>query len=240
VAAVAERAAGEPAHGVLVVVADADAAARRQTTRLLKQAGFEVRVAETGSHALELTRSLGPAAVLLDVALPELSGYQVCHLLREEYGRELAIVLLSADRTEPHDRVAGLLVGADDYVVKPFEPDELLARLEAHTRAGPRAAEKALASLTPGERRALGMLAEGMTTKGIARALSVTPKTVGMHINNAMKKLDVHSRTQAVALAYRYGLVNGGVGDGADAPSSRPASSRRSRGAPDEGAGSHS
>jgi DNA-binding NarL/FixJ family response regulator len=55
------------------------------------------------------------------------------------------------------------------------------------------------------------MLAAGMSTKGIAGALSVTPKTVSMHVNNAMKKLGVHSRTQAVPLAHRYALVNGWV-----------------------------
>ena len=148
--------------------------------------------------------------MLLDVALPGISGYQVCQMLRSEYGVELPILLLSADRTEPHDLAAGLLLGADDYIAKPFEPSELLARVTAHTRASqPAAAGSRAANLTPSELRVLCLLADGMHTKTIAAELSIAPKTVGMHINNAMKKLGVHTRTQAVALAHQLGLVDG-------------------------------
>jgi DNA-binding NarL/FixJ family response regulator len=202
-----------------VVVGETDARTRKLAVRLLRQAGYETHAVGTGPAALELARTLRPAAVLLDVALPEMSGYQVCHTLRGER-EDLSILLLSENRTESYDRVAGLLLGADDYIAKPFAPDELTARLVAHIRdrAARTGHESRLASLTPGERRALKMLAEGMTTKTIAHALSVTPKTVSMHVNNAMKKLDVHSRTQAVALAHRYGLVTGRVDGEAGTP----------------------
>jgi DNA-binding response OmpR family regulator len=66
---------------------------------------------------------------VLDVALPGVTGYDVCRTLREEFGEELPIIFVSDERTEPLDRVAGLLMGADDYVVEPFAPAELVARV---------------------------------------------------------------------------------------------------------------
>jgi DNA-binding NarL/FixJ family response regulator len=192
------------------VVGDADPDFRDLTTRLLGLTGFAVYAVATGTEALSAARGLSPAAVLLDVALPDISGYQVCHLLRSDYGAEMSILLLSGNRTEHYDMAAGLLLGADDYIVKPVSADELVARVAAHTRSATQRAsdEPLLANLTPSERRVLRLLAEGLTTKGIAEKLSITTKTVGMHIHNAMKKLDVHSRSQAVALAHRVGLVD--------------------------------
>jgi DNA-binding NarL/FixJ family response regulator len=192
-----------------VVVGDADARARGMTARLVERLGFETCEAATGEMALELSRTRRPAAVLLDVALPGISGYQVCQMLREEYGAELPILLLSKDRTEPHDRAAGLLLGADDYIAKPYEPSELMARVTAHTRASLSTVNRGrAANLTPSEHRVLCLLAEGVDTKTIAAKLSITPKTVATHINNAMQKLDVHTRAQAVALAHQLGLVD--------------------------------
>jgi len=191
-----------------IVVGDADARARGLAARLAERLGFDALEAATGDEALELARAGRPAAVLLDVALPGISGYQVCQMLRDEYGSELPILLLSKDRVEPHDQAAGLLLGADDYIAKPFDPSELLARLSAHTRASqPAANGHRTVNLTPSELRVLRLLAEGMHTKSIAAELSIAPKTVGMHVSNAMKKLDVHTRTQAVVLARELGLV---------------------------------
>jgi DNA-binding NarL/FixJ family response regulator len=180
-------------------------------SRLLQRIGFDVLEATTGTEALELARSTRPAAVLLEVALPQISGYQVCKMLRDEYGPNLPILLLSADRLEPYDRAAGLLLGADDYCPKPFSPDTLLARIKRHVHpaAGtPTDGSRATPSLTPSELRVLRLLAAGVHTKVIAVELSITPKTVAMHVHNAMKKLDVHTRTQAVALAHHYQLID--------------------------------
>src|SRR5262245_23877237 len=77
-----------------------------------------------------------PELVVLDVQLPEMSGYEICRELREEFGEGLPILFVSGFRTEALDRVAGLLVGADDYLVKPFAPDELIGRVRALTRRG--------------------------------------------------------------------------------------------------------
>jgi DNA-binding NarL/FixJ family response regulator len=210
--AAVERAESGREQGVYIVVGDGDAKARALTAALLGSVGFDVCEAETGAQVLELTRARRPAAVLLDVALPGINGYQVCHMLRAEHGAKLPIILLSTNRTERYDKAAGLLLGADDYIAKPFAPDELLARIEAHIRASGLGRDgNGIASiLTPSELRVLRLLAGGEQTKAIARELSVTPRTVAMHIQNAMKKLDVHTRTQAVVLAHQLGLVDGG------------------------------
>ena len=64
--------------------------------------------------------------MILDVDLPRISGYEVCRELRDAFGEAVAIMFVSGTRAEAYDRVGGLLIGADDYVVKPFDPDELL------------------------------------------------------------------------------------------------------------------
>jgi DNA-binding NarL/FixJ family response regulator len=155
-----------------------------------------------------------PALVLLDVNLAEVSGYEVCRDLRDRYGGDIAIIFLSGDRTEPYDRVAGLLLGADDYIVKPFDEGELLARVRSALRhsAAPQEngseGDSAAEALTNREREVLKLLARGLTQAEIAEQLFISPKTVGGHIQRILEKLDVHSRAQAVALAHEHGLAD--------------------------------
>ena len=124
-----------------VVIADPEQTQRVKLAAALTKAGYRVLQAETGDQALALARSATPGAVILEVPLAGLSGYEVCHTLRSEFGPELPIMFLSGSRTESYDRVAGLLLGADDYVVKPYAErradraaDEPLPPL-AHARA---------------------------------------------------------------------------------------------------------
>lgn len=100
--------------------------------QLLRDGGWQADTAYTGPDGLELARSGGYAAAVLDVMLPGLDGFQLCRTLREE-GSRLPILMLTA-RSEVADKVAGLDCGADDYMTKPFAPEELLARIRALTR----------------------------------------------------------------------------------------------------------
>src|SRR3712207_5752693 len=108
-------------HGV-VVIADDDASTREWLSTLLVGAGFETREAATGPDALAAARASPTALVLLDVNLPGLSGYEVCHELKAEFGDLLPVLFVSGERTEPYDRAAGILIGGDDYLVKPVAP----------------------------------------------------------------------------------------------------------------------
>lgn len=100
--------------------------------QLLRDGGWDTGCAADGLTGLALARSGEYAAAVLDVMLPGLDGFQLCRTLREE-GNGLPILMLTA-RSEVADKVAGLDCGADDYMTKPFAPEELLARLRALTR----------------------------------------------------------------------------------------------------------
>jgi len=92
---------------------------------------FEVAIANTGKQALELFESFGPDLILLDIMLPELDGWQVCREIRKT--SQCPIIMLTA-KGEVFDKVLGLELGADDYVVKPFETKEVVARIKAVLR----------------------------------------------------------------------------------------------------------
>jgi two-component system, NarL family, nitrate/nitrite response regulator NarL len=188
----------------VVLVADDDDGVRTLLSELFDEAGFAVLEAERGDSALALALRQPPAVAVLDVAMPGLSGYEVCHRLRRELAESVSIVMLSGVRNEPYDRVAGLLLGADDYVDKPFDPNELLARVRRLVERSPRTAFEAL---TPREHEVLVLLAEGYGQPEIAERLVISSKTAASHIQHVIEKLRVHSRAQAVSAAYRYGLI---------------------------------
>jgi DNA-binding NarL/FixJ family response regulator len=196
----------------LILVVDRNAGTRSRVASLLERTGYETRQAQNGREALDAASQVQPALVVLDVNLAEVSGYEVCRDLRDRYGGDIAIIFLSGDRTEPYDRVAGLLLGADDYIVKPFDEGELLARVRSALRhsAAPSngsEADPAADTLTNREREILTLLARGLTQAQIAEKLFISPKTVGGHIQRVLEKLGVHSRAQAVALAHEQGLA---------------------------------
>ncbi len=97
----------------------------------LEQAGFRVEAANDGKMALEKIRQAQPALVVLDLMLPELDGWEVCKRVRA--GSELPIIILTA-RDDDVDKIVGLELGADDYMTKPFNPRELVARIKAVLR----------------------------------------------------------------------------------------------------------
>jgi DNA-binding response OmpR family regulator len=187
-----------------VLVVDDDERFRAFVATTLRTAGFESIEAATGPEGLACADSEPVDVVLLDVLLPGISGYEVCRRLRDRFGESLPILFVSGVRTDAIDRVAGLLLGSDDYLVKPFAPDELVARVCALLRRR----ERALApirngwGLTPREAEVLGLLASGLGQAEIASRLVISPKTVGTHIEHILSKMGARSRAQAVALAH--------------------------------------
>jgi two-component system response regulator MprA len=117
-----------------VLVVDDDRSLRRMLERTLRAEGFEVMLAADGPAALVETERSAPDLIVLDVALPALDGLAVCRRLRDK-GLAAPILMLTA-RDAVVDRVAGLEAGADDYLVKPFAIQELIARLRALRRRG--------------------------------------------------------------------------------------------------------
>ncbi|MFL6033588.1 MAG: response regulator transcription factor [Gaiellaceae bacterium] len=201
----------ESAPNVLVV--DGDPVYAEFVIDALRRAGLEGHHLAGGENVVEVAAALEPAAVILDVILNGTTGYEICRDLRQRYGEDLPIVFVSGERREAADRVVGLLIGADDYLVKPVDAEELIARLRrliaksSGTQAPAPAAPPAFAGLTTRENEVLRLLAHGLDQGAIAEQLEISPETVGTHIQSILNKLDVHSRTQAVALAYREKLV---------------------------------
>src|ERR1700727_2799209 len=115
-----------------LLVVDDDRALRDVLRRALGLSGYEVRTAETGSGALAEIAAIPPDAVVLDIGLPDIDGLEVCRLLRLE-GNRIPVLMLTA-RDAVSDRIDGLDAGADDYLVKPFDVDELKARIRALLR----------------------------------------------------------------------------------------------------------
>ena len=186
-----------------VLIADRNKPSRAHLARLLEGNGFEVVQVATGEQALEAVRETMPSIALLEIPLGAISGYEVCRTLRAELGEELPIVFLSGSRTESYDRVAGLLLGADDYIVKPYALDELLTRVRNLVRRTRPLPPTVATSLTRREREVLRLLTQGLRVEEIAQRLVISRKTVGTHVQHILHKLGVHSQAQAVALAYR-------------------------------------
>jgi two-component system response regulator MprA len=115
-----------------LLVVDDDRRLRDVLRRALGLSGYEVRLSETGAGALGAVVEQAPDAVVLDVGLPDIDGLEVCRLLRRE-GNRVPVLMLTA-RDAVADRIDGLDAGADDYLVKPFDIDELRARLRALLR----------------------------------------------------------------------------------------------------------
>jgi DNA-binding response OmpR family regulator len=128
--------------GPVVLLVDDDPAIRRAVSAGLELEGFTVVAASGGRAALEAAARVAPAVVLLDLSMPDLDGLEVLERLRAG-GDQVPVCVLSA-RDEVDDRVAGLQAGADDYVVKPFALEEVVARLHALLRRRPPGADDVL------------------------------------------------------------------------------------------------
>jgi DNA-binding NarL/FixJ family response regulator len=186
-----------------ILVADDDPDSRRAIAEALGRAGHTTTVAADGTKALAIAEHDRPALVITEVLMPGASGYELCHAVKSWYGGRVPVILVSDRRTEPADRVAGLLIGADDYVVKPVSPAELVVRVR-HLLAGPDARElSGVDELTPREHDVMTLLTEGLSQVEIADRLVIAQGTVAKHVEHILSKLRVHTRAQAVALALR-------------------------------------
>lgn len=114
-----------------IMIVDDDRNICAITKVYLQKNGFQVTVAYTGKQALEAAAKQAFALIVLDLMLPELDGWTVCRMLRE--ASDVPIIMLTA-RGETDDKITGLRMGADDYIIKPFDPNELVARIETVLR----------------------------------------------------------------------------------------------------------
>ena len=199
-----------------ILVVDHDDEARSAAVSVAVRLGYMTRAAENAELVLERLDEERPALAIVEVELPgPTSGLELLRELHATYGQDLPVILVSAVRTTPLDHVAGLLLGADDYMSKPLDRGELLARVRRSLRRSGAAlatgngngTRNGEVRLSPREREILALLADGKSQAQIAASLVISSKTVATHIQHVLSKLGVHSRAQAVAMAYRVGLV---------------------------------
>ena len=152
-----------------ILIAEDDKKTAALVELYLKREGFRTVIAYDGEQALAMARRHRPGFVILDLMLPVVDGWEVCRRLRQ--GSDVPVLMLTA-RGEEVDRVSGLTLGADDYVVKPFSPRELVARVRAILRRGRQAATVGKGTLSRGD---LLLDLEKRTVSLRGRPLTLTP-----------------------------------------------------------------
>ena len=178
-----------------VLIVDDDSSLAEMLSIVLRNEGLDVAHVADGSSAMGMFRSVRPDLVLLDVMLPGMDGMEVCRRIRAESG--VPIVMLTA-RTDTHDIVVGLESGADDYIVKPFKPQELIARIRARLRRG---------DDPDPERLEIGDLAVDVAGHSVKRGeetLSLTPLEFDLLVALARKPWQVFSRETLLEQVWGY------------------------------------
>ena len=178
-----------------VLIVDDDSSLAEMLSIVLRNEGLDVSHVADGSSAMSAFRSVRPDLVLLDVMLPGMDGMEVCRRIRAESG--VAIVMLTA-RTDTLDVVVGLESGADDYVVKPFKPQELIARIRARLRRGDEPEP---------ERLEIGDLVIDVAGHSVRRdgeLLSLTPLEFDLLVALARKPWQVFSRETLLEQVWGY------------------------------------
>jgi len=172
--------------------------------------GYKVKTANNGKEALIVLEQFIPDVIICDVMMPEMDGYTLIEHLRNNYNFNwIPIIFLSAKgRTE--DRIKGLQKGADVYLIKPFEPEELVAQVESslkqikrildHNNQGKESQISASVppniELTPTEIKVVQLVAKGLGNREIAKQLKVSQRTIESHVSNMLNKTHLHNRTE--------------------------------------------
>jgi DNA-binding NarL/FixJ family response regulator len=183
--------------------------------------GYEVVAASNGLEALEVMRRLTPDLIICDVMMPEMDGYTFVQTLRSDRATDWIPVIFLSARGQTADRVRGLNTGADAYLVKPFEPEELVAQVEATLKHTERLLQRQGApvqpviqldrevELTPTETKVLQYVARGMSNREIAEVMGVSQRTIESHVSNMLSKTGLHNRTELARWAIESGLGRG-------------------------------
>lgn len=200
-----------------VLVVDDDSIMQLALTRRLQDQGFEVLNAASGEEALELLTTKTADVVVSDVIMPGMNGFEFCHLLRSRPEGEMVPFIFLSNLGELTNRVQGHLLGADDYLVKPFSAQELIAKVRGaiarsqrlhnaiERRVEQSTPQPAPLPLTPAEERVFWEVVQGFTNKQIGEHLFLSPRTVQTHLSNILTKLCLENRSQIVRFAFEQG-----------------------------------
>ena len=183
--------------------------------------GYNVDTAENGREALEVLDQNVPDMIICDVMMPEMDGYSLVKHIREEPVTNRIPVLFLSAKGQSQDRVKGLNEGADVYMVKPFEPEELVAQVESSLNQLKRwelGRPKGLdgvptihvphnVELTPTELKVVQLVAKGMANREIAKQLNVSQRTIESHVSNMLNKTSLNNRTELARWAIESSMA---------------------------------
>ena len=173
--------------------------------------GYQVLTADNGRKALQIVQQEESLDMIIcDIMMPEMDGYAFVEELRQEPSTKwIPVMVLSAKGQSP-DRIKGLNIGADVYMVKPFEPEELLAQVNSTLRQVKRLMAHNIKKadglpkievpnnfeLTPTETKVVTLVAQGMGNRDIAESLNVSQRTIESHVSNMLNKTGLNNRTE--------------------------------------------
>ncbi len=183
--------------------------------------GYNVDTAENGREALEVLDQNVPDMIICDVMMPEMDGYALVKHIREEPVTNRIPVLFLSAKGQSQDRVKGLNEGADVYMVKPFEPEELVAQVESSLsqlkrweQGRPKGLDGAPTiivphnvELTPTELKVVQLVAKGMANREIAQQLNVSQRTIESHVSNMLNKTSLNNRTELARWAIESSMA---------------------------------
>ncbi|MCW6038119.1 response regulator transcription factor [Spirulina subsalsa FACHB-351] len=171
--------------------------------------GYQVVTAENGREALDILEQEIPDMIICDVMMPEMDGYALVENVRDNPQTSWIPFLFLSAKGQSQDRVKGLSKGADVYMVKPFEPEELVAQVESSLKQANRLIHHNKGSelgqtlqvpegveLTPTELKVVQLVAQGMANRDIAVQLKVSQRTIESHVSNMLNKTNLHNRTE--------------------------------------------
>ncbi len=183
--------------------------------------GYQVITAENGREALEILEQQVPDMIICDVMMPEMDGYALVEHVRKDPRTNWIPVLFLSAKGQSQDRVKGLNTGADVYMVKPFEPEELVAQVESSLRSANRLIRRTPGGvdniqriqvpenveLTPTELKVVQLVAQGMANREIAEHLKVSQRTIESHVSNMLNKTSLHNRTELARWAIESNMA---------------------------------
>jgi DNA-binding NarL/FixJ family response regulator len=209
-----------------ILIVDDDVTLRTALTRYLEKRDYVVQNAASGIEGLEVFEQDPPDLIVSDVMMPEMDGFEFCRRMRASREGQLVPLIFLSSRGDVEDRIQGHVLGADDYLIKPFEPRELIAKIESqlersrrihaeiirlmqHAKVMPAETEKRHhpepLPLTPAEEKVFWEVVQGFTNRQIGDRLFISPRTVQTHLSNILGKLNLDNRAQLVRFAFENG-----------------------------------
>lgn len=179
--------------------------------------GYQVITAENGREAQTILEQYMPDLVICDVMMPEMDGYTFAEQMRLDARCSWIPMIFLSAKGQSQDRIRGLRSGADVYMIKPFEPEELVAQVEACLSrdyaplqvpvSEPKIQVNKDVELTPTELKVIQLVAQGMANREIAEKLNVSQRTIESHVSNMLNKTSLHNRTELARWAIESGMA---------------------------------